>query len=183
MNSCLDLGVLQAYLDRELGESEMRAAASHLSGCRVCTANLEAVQSTAARVNALFDALAGEPFPEPAPSIARPRRRGWAAAVAGTLAAAVVLAVLFTRHPDSVPPPAAKHPAIVTPAPRPAASNRTTAPARKRHRRPKVDYFLALDTGDPMQIGTVVEVRLPGSIQAEVIVGDDGRARAIRFLQ
>jgi anti-sigma factor RsiW len=157
MSSCLTDATLQAYLDGELRD------AAHLRDCDACAGRLDLLRSRAARVYALLDALE-EPVPLSAVPVLRSRRRVWPTAVAGTLAASILLAIALPRHP-------------------------TVAPA--------VDYFMPLgDTGEPIQIGTVVQVSLPASlfddtgsvpasqrIQAELILGDDGRARAIRFLQ
>jgi hypothetical protein len=85
----------------------------------------------------------------------------------------------------------------------PGIVSRTVAPAVKpRFRRvrrskplPRLDDFLALDDGDPIQVGVVVRVMLPASafaampqtgatqvIMADLAIGEDGRARAIRFV-
>lgn len=157
MSSCFTDATLQAYLDGELSDT------GHLCACDACAARLDLLRSRAARVYALLDALE-EPVPLPTVPVSGPRRRAWPAAVAGTLAASILLAIALPRHPAVAP---------------------------------VFDYFVSLDdTGEPIQIGTVVQVSLPASlfdntgsvpasqqIQAELILGDDGRARAIRFLQ
>jgi hypothetical protein len=58
--------------------------------------------------------------------------------------------------------------------------------------RPALGNFVALDDADPMQMGLVVRVMLPFSdasltggpqeIAADLMIGEDGRARAIRFV-
>jgi hypothetical protein len=49
-------------------------------------------------------------------------------------------------------------------------------------RRPKTDFYLALDD-DPIETGLVVRVALDsGAVQADVILGPDGRARAFRLV-
>ncbi len=60
----------------------------------------------------------------------------------------------------------------------------------------RTDYFLELDDGEPIQMGFVVRMSLPALVlspwepmenaeemQADVIVDEGGRARAIRFLK
>ena len=73
------------------------------------------------------------------------------------------------------------------------ASARRRAP---RAHRPKpvslLDDFVAFDDADPIQIGMVVRVMFPVTgasfagaqeIAADLVIGEDGRARAIRFVQ
>jgi hypothetical protein len=52
---------------------------------------------------------------------------------------------------------------------------------------PALDDFVPFDDADPMQIGMVVRVMLPVSdateIAADLVIGEDGRARAFRFVQ
>jgi hypothetical protein len=46
--------------------------------------------------------------------------------------------------------------------------------------------FMALAGADPIQVGMVVRVMVPvsgRSLAADVVVGEDGRARAIRFIE
>jgi hypothetical protein len=70
------------------------------------------------------------------------------------------------------PPPEVVKPAIVRPAPRPA-------PAKPK---PQIQYYFALDN-EPIETGLVVRVGLNGGqTPADVIVGPDGRARAIRLV-
>jgi predicted anti-sigma-YlaC factor YlaD len=212
MRGCLHEGALAAYLDGELPEATRRRAAGHLQSCARCRARLERVEATAARVNALLDALVDE-VPVAATSDVLPFRARpgsdapwvrWAvAAAAGVLAISAVLGVLTISRGPQVAPPAlvAKKQATVQPAP--AIVSRTVAPAVKpkfrRVRRskplPRLDDFLALDDGDPIQVGVVVRVMLPASafaampqtgamqvIMADLAIGEDGRARAIRFV-
>jgi hypothetical protein len=210
MMGCLQEGVLAAYLDGELPEAARSGAAGHLQSCGACRARLERVGATAARVNALLDALVVEvpaaATPAVAPLRVRPRPHApmvrWVVA-AGVLAIAAMLGVLSTvRRPQVAGyAPVAKKMAAVQPAP--PIVNRTAAPAVKpgfrRVRRPKplprVDDFLALDDAGPIQVGVVVRVMLPlsafaampqtGATQAviaDLVIGENGQARAIRFV-
>ena len=72
-------------------------------------------------------------------------------------------------------------------------------PVRKRfpvHRQapqPALDDFVPFDDADPMQMGMVVRVMLPVSdasltggaqeVAADLVIGEDGRARAIRLVR
>ena len=212
MRGCLHEGVLQAYLDGELPEAKRWRAARHLQSCVLCRARLERVGTAAARVNGLLDALAGEDKVAATSAVLPLRARPgsdapwvrWAVAAAvGVLAIWVVLGVLIMSRRPQVAPPAliAKKQATVQPAP--AIVNRTVMPAVKRRSRrvrkskplPRLDDFLALDDDDPIQVGVVVRVMLPASafaampqsgatqvIMADLVIGEDGRARAIRFV-
>jgi anti-sigma factor RsiW len=162
--TCLDEGRLQSWLDRELPPDARRSADAHLAGCPACSAALEALASRDAEVAATLDSLSGAPAHRPV--IYTARRRWPAAAAAGALAASLLTVAILGQRP--VPPPV------------PEAAGQ----------------FLPLaDEPDPMQAGMVVRVSVPasllrytgaappsGMVQAEVIVGEDGRPRAVRFL-
>ena len=81
------------------------------------------------------------------------------------------------------------------------AGNRSSSARRVNHLRakPELAYFLPLDDYEPIEMGVVVRVQLPGSlfrspgmpldedqsgepIEADILVGEDGSARAIRFV-
>lgn len=189
MSACLNMGILQAYLDSELRTEEMQSAAAHLTTCGACAGALDEMRSRAARVGAWLGVLADGPA---RPVIADYKSRSSAPLLAAlALAASIVLfAVLVQRRPPaSMLVVAHRTPSVqrtVTPTLAPVAAT----PARKRKARPRrrVDYFLPLEDGEPIQIGTVVEVNLTArssseQIRAELIVDDEGRARAIRFLE
>lgn len=87
---CLDEGIIQAYLDGELGRDEARAAAAHLAACEECAALLASAEQETAFFAAAFapDAHAAVPTEllraritaavaqlEAAPEAPRPR--GW----------------------------------------------------------------------------------------------------------
>jgi hypothetical protein len=194
---CLDEGTLQAYLDSELPEARMRRAAGHLEACAPCRDRLGRIEAAVGRVNAWLDALAPAGLPaldEAVPRIAARTgglRWRWAAvALAGALAASVAL--FFANAPVArketrmlkVEAPLANARGSVT-------SVHRIATVRKRTPRPKprpaLDDFVPFDDADPIQIGMVVRVMLPVSdaseIAADLVIGEDGRARAFRFVQ
>jgi anti-sigma factor RsiW len=197
---CPDDGTLQEYLDSELSEARMRCASAHLEACPNCRDRLGRLEASMGHVHAWLDALEPEDLPalsEAAPRIAARAggaRWRWAAvALAGALAATV--AMFLANAP--VPPTAHKEAAVQKPQ-APLIDVRAVDPVRhragrvaKRVRRPKplagLDDFVAFDDADPMQMGMVVRVMLPVSdeseIPADLVIGEDGRARAIRFIQ
>ena len=162
--TCLDEGLLQPWLDRELSPDARRSADAHLAGCAACSAALDALRSRDAELGRMLDALSGAPTRH---SVIYTARRRWpAAAAAGALAASLIMVAILGQRP----------------APLPAAE--------------AAGRFLPLsDEPDPIQAGIVVRVSVPasllrytgavppsGMVQAEVIVGEDGRPRAVRFL-
>lgn len=190
----------------------MRRAAGHLRSCAACRARLERVGATAARVNALLDSLVVEvPMAATvavSPLRARPRpaapRVRWAVAAAlAVFAISALLSVLAVvwRPPVAAPARVAKKEATVQPAPAlvsrpvPAAAKPRVRRVRRSKPLPGLDDFLALDDADPIQVGVVIRVMLPVSafaatpqsgdpqaILADLVIGEDGRARAIRFV-
>src|ERR1035441_2191650 len=126
----------------------------------------------------------------------------WAAvALAGALAASVALFFANSRpHPE--PARAAKREAGMHKPQAPSVVYRAGPrghPVRKRfpvHRQapqPALDDFVPFDDADPMQMGMVVRVMLPVSdasltggaqeVAADLVIGEDGRARAIRLVR
>lgn len=208
---CMDVGTLQGYLDNELPEARTRCAAGHLELCAACRDRLERLAATAGRVDAWLGALAPEDLPAldaVVPPIA-PKAAGmpwrWAGmALAGALAASVVF---FFANPRPIPKlaahalepqaPAAKARNAASVTPRRAAMVRAAAvrkrfPAGPPATHPALDDFVLFDDADPLQIGMVVRVMVPVSgvslnggaqeIAADLMIGEDGRARAIRVL-
>jgi len=209
---CLDEGTLRAYLDRELPEAPTEGTASHLDACAACRGRLERLRATAESVHAWLDALAPDELPEPGQSVAHIAARTagvrwrWAAvALVGALAASIALFFAATRPAATVaakkaahaPPPQeqvaeARAPLTVAPHRTPAVRKRIRAPGAKP--RPALDDFVPFADAGPMQIGMVVRVMLPVSdvtsmagppreIAADLIIGEDGRPRAIRFVR
>ena len=104
------------------------------------------------------------------------------------MAAALVFAFLsLPKRTEKVvvaPPPTPQAPhARAAPAPPPAAVKpaiiRRVVPVKPK---PQVDYYVKLDD-EPIETGIVVRVGLEGGqVPADVILGPDGRARAIRLV-
>jgi hypothetical protein len=204
---CPDEGTLRAYLDIELPEAGLRDTAAHLEACAACRHRLAAVEATMGRVNAWLDAVAPEDLPaldSVAPRIA-PRKAGvhwrWAAvALAASLALFMATAGFLKKKEVPVQKPQttlADTRGPVSPAPYlNPAPYRATAVRKRLHRpkpRPASDDFVAFDDADPIQIGVVVRVMLPVSdasitggaqeVLADLIIGEDGRARAFRLVK
>ena len=189
MTKCLDEGALRAYLDRELPE-----AADHLEVCAECRGRLERMRAALDEVNVLLDALAPEDIA--AVQATAPRSRWVAGLAAAALAASLALVLILNRTPRAPAPPAKSVPfaRAVTPAtPRPELPPKPML-ARVRHRKqPSLDGFVPLAGADPLQMGMVVRVMLPVSdpslstgvreVPADLVIGEDGRARAIRFVE
>jgi hypothetical protein len=150
-----------------------------------------AIEARASGIRVLMEAL---PEPDPVvriPVLPQPSavRLGWAVAgLAVAVSAALVFALVPPRRPEplvAVPVPAA--PKAQAPAPpvtvKPAIIKRLP---RKRavppKPKPQVQYYVALDD-QPIETGVVVRVGLDnGLVPADVIVGSDGRPRAIRLI-
>jgi hypothetical protein len=134
----------------------------------------------------------------------RARSIGIAAALAAGLAVAAYL--LPNRHPTDAVAHSARAPKpmlVSPPAPAPALAQVAAAgagtaigpaltpvpPPRRPHRArrppstaPEPAYFLALDD-EPFDSGIIMRVAVkPGNLQADVVFGPDGRARAFRVI-
>jgi hypothetical protein len=189
---CWSEGELRAYLDHELSSRGMERAAAHIGQCTACASLCAQLMGRAELVARRMEALPEPVAPLRLPSVPRrvPVGRRWVAGAAG-LAAALAFGWMWTpRHaekavltppppppamtaPSPAPPPLTVKPAIIrkTPRPRPAAKPK-----------PQIQYYVALDN-EPIETGLVVRVGLNGGqIPADVIVGPDGRARAIRLV-
>lgn len=139
---------------------------------------------------------------------AQKRRYGFAVSMAAV--AALLLIVMLRMVNTPAPPPqqpSEKKQEVVGPVnaqveePAPLPRQANPAPAIKAQAKkstvPADDGgFIALNADDPIQIGKIVKMSLPASlfspgdsmpsnerVMAEVLVGEDGRARAIRLLQ
>jgi hypothetical protein len=207
---CLDEGTLQAYLDSELPEARIRRAADHLEGCAHCRERLARLEAAMACVNVCLNALAPEgldaqPLAHGAIVKVASKTRGgrWRWAAVGLAAAlAAPVALLFTnahaakkkaRSPEP-PAPLVSLQGPASPQPHRTVAVRKRLPAaRKTKPQSTLEGFVALDDADPIQMGIVVRVMVPVSdasmsggvkeIAADLMIGDDGRARAIRFVE
>jgi hypothetical protein len=211
MSACLNAEQFQALVDNELATTERASIATHIGGCDGCRGKLEAIQSSAMRLNSLMDSLVPEGLPEDSHGLlAIPRREsvtGWGMVgviSATAIAVLVLLAVVFLkRAPDLPNSPAVAQvasnstPSSITPAVVPIVT-----PTPKKVVRPKHSpalrtlQFHALDNGGPIDEGLIYRINLPVSdsgapvqskpaktVPAEVIVDETGQVRAIRFLQ
>lgn len=130
------------------------------------------------------------------------------AATVGTMltaAAAVILAILVHPRPSELRPAEPVVVATPEPTPQPAVVPATPAPRRVQHRQPAplreidTEFFPLLDVQPPFERGELVRVVVPAStmrdvgllvsqdhlsdlVQADVLVGQEGLARAIRFV-
>jgi len=180
MKHCWPDGDLRAYLDGEVAADARERIAAHLEFCTVCTARYREISERAAWVSAVM-ALSESAPPVGTPRL-RPRR--WPVAA---VALAAVLAIAFVM----LPRPAPVRRASVAKAVAPPALVATTAPMAVRavvHRpapRPPTpaEEFLRLDD-EPIETATLVRVSADnGALQADLIVGPDGRAHAIRVIR
>lgn len=194
MMQCWQAGELRAYLDGELPARDMERVAAHFEECAACR---ELGAELRRKAEWVASALGALPVAEPVSRMPRlPRRspaiRRWAwvgAAMAATVVLALVLVPSGAEKRVVVAPPAqtpsAATPAVPPPATvKPAIIRRILPPKRlvPSKPRPQLDYFLALDD-DPLEAGMVVRVALDnGRVPADVIVGTDGRAHAIRLV-
>lgn len=193
---CMNEGLLQAYLDKELSLIDTHAADAHLQLCARCRELAKTIQERSERVSLLLAALAPEDLPVPCPvvpqAIALPRTASWrwaGLAIAGALAACV--AILVSLPSPSVLPPPLIHRQV--PAAWPVKVVTALKPRPIRHLSPQSvpDDFVTLDDSEPLQMGMVVRVTLPGvpvpggqqDVMADLLIGEDGRARAFRFVQ
>jgi anti-sigma factor RsiW len=186
MTECWREGELRAYLDSELPPGDMQRVAAHVKECAGCGGACAELEARSARISMLLGAL---PEAEPVrqlPSLPRRSRAGWRWA-AGAAAAALLVAFLWMPKPTEkvvvVPPPHSGPQARAAPVP-PSATVEPAIIRRVVPVKPKaqVDYYVKLDD-EPIETGIVVRVGLDGGqVPADVILGPDGRARAIRLV-
>lgn len=219
MIACMTEGKLRACLDGELPSDEARSASRHLLSCERCRDEMGRLRTRASRVATLMGFLEPvSPGPQqdgaaalvhihgrvPEGRGARPIR--WAAI--GALAVLILLSLMIPkilRRPGlpavavgskAAAPASIASGAGLAEASLPAPEIQTSAQPAQSQARPRVDCYLALDNGEPVQMGFVVRMSLPASIlapwesaqdsrqiQADVVIDEDGRARAIRFLR
>jgi hypothetical protein len=192
MTQCWPEGALRAYLDGELPTGDMPQVAAHLGECRACDGLCRELAARAAHVSALMELLPerGEAMPRP---LGVPRRRANWIGVAVALAAGLAVAayLLPDRHPREAvvrPAPTPAPPAVAAVAAiAPAPAQTPEPPPRRRPRRvrptpPEPAYFVALDD-EPFESGVIMRMDVtPGNVQADIVFGPDGRARALRLV-
>jgi putative zinc finger protein len=211
MSTCLKEEQFQALVDNELAETERESISTHIAGCEECREKLDAIQSSAMRLNSLMDSLVPEGMPEVSHGLlATPNREsvtawGLVGVISATaVAALVLLAVIFLkRAPDRPNSPAVAQvasvtvPTAITPAVVPTVAHTPKKVIRPQHNsQPRTLQFHALDNGGPIEEGLIYRINLPISdsaapiqskpaktVPAEVIVDETGQVRAIRFLQ
>jgi anti-sigma factor RsiW len=180
MKNCWPFGDLRAYIDGEMTPDARAAIAVHLEACPACGARYRELTERAAWVSAAMD-LSGN---APAIPAARPRPRRWLVGAVGLAASlGIALLLLPKRAPERPAPVVAK--VVVPPAP-----VQTAAPAvhpAVHHAAPRrqdpPEEFLRLDD-EPIETATIVRVSAEdGALQADLIVGPDGRAHAIRVVR
>lgn len=183
MKECWAEGDLRAHLDGELPAEEGAQLAEHLKVCAECGGRYAELGRRAARVAGWMAVLA-EPAPAP---VALPSRNRFQYAVAA-LALAAGLAIGFAmlpkrgKEPGRIAAPVAQAPVLVTPLAVAVARPPAPRPQRPRKAVVRADYYLPLDD-EPIETGTVMRVGLAnGDVQAELILGPDGRAHAIRMV-
>jgi hypothetical protein len=199
VSGCWSEGELRASLDHEMPARDLERVAMHIRECVRCAEVYEELAGRASRIGTSLEALA-----ETAPVQVRPWGRRnylphhWVGAAAGVAAAFTFAVTVAPRRvsPPQLPAP----PPFVEPVARPIrsvpivqhhlASRRLVArqaPARRQPpARSRVEDFVALDD-QPIEAGVVVRVNLDdaangGRIPADLILGMDGRPRAIRFV-
>ena len=130
----------------------------------------------------------------------------WAAAwtTAAAAAAMVVFFVVTNRKPPAPAPvrEVVRQAVVVPPEPAPAAAVKTARRVRKPSTRPQevvTDFFPLMDPAPPFERGQLLRVELPASamqmvglpvredrladpVQADVLMGEEGLPRAIRFV-
>ncbi len=188
MKNCWPDGDLRAYMDGELTPESLELVSAHLTDCAACGARYRELSERSARVSKMLAALSEVEYVPVVPVRGVPGRdRKWAPALMALAAALTITFVLLPKRPTVRPAPMAKAivPAVAVEIPAPA-----TAPAPRRvvrhvaAPRPQMatEEFLRLDD-DPIETGTLVRVSAEdGALVADLIVGPDGRAHAIRVV-
>jgi hypothetical protein len=190
MKQCWPDGDLRAFRDGELPRERQERIAGHLEVCGACGTRYRELSERAARVSTLMAML-----PETAPAAAIPilparahHGRQWAVAALSLVAAMAVGFVVLPKRDVVRPAPVAKAPAPVAPVVPEAPVETAAVPVRPvarpaGARRPILrEDFLRLDD-EPLETGTVVRIGAEnGDVQADLILGPDGRAHAIRVV-
>jgi hypothetical protein len=190
MTQCWPEGALRAYLEGELPSEDMQRVAAHLGDCRACDGLCTELAARVAHVSALLELL-----PEWGGAMRRPagvprRRANWiGVAVALAAGLAVTAYLLPDRHPREAlvrpvptPAPPLVAAAVAAIAPAPAQPPAPRRPRRVRPTAPDPAYFVALDD-EPFESGVIMRMDVkPGNVQADIVFGPDGRARAFRLV-
>jgi len=206
MTNCWSEGDLRAYLDGELPTGDMQLVAAHLGECTDCDGLCTQLAGRAAHVTALLDLLpewegASQRTPARPVVVMAPKRTGvehWWVGAAVALAAGLALAAYLSPKPS--PQISELRPVPVTPAivPQTAPATLALAPEadgapasrvvpiarvrRSRQPQPDREYFIALDD-EPFESGVIMRMDVkPGNVQADIVFGPDGRARAFRLV-
>jgi Putative zinc-finger len=192
MNGCWSEGELRAWVDGELPARDMERVGAHIEVCGTCHALWEEVSTRGTRVGTWLEALPEMAAPVKLPAIPRRAQSMKPLGIGGGIAAALLVTLLLSHtsapHPQPVPAQA-----VLKLAP-PRAVSVASAPRVKRairrrlrpKNKPRIEDFIALDN-EPLETGIVVRVSLDTgpdgvAIPADVIVGPDGRPRAIRLI-
>jgi hypothetical protein len=191
--TCLQDGDLQQYLSEPVASATRKRVDAHLASCVTCRVALDRLTATNAHVDGLLSSLITDEFIVNADiALARVRRRiespsrwfvsrpWWAISAA---ACAVVIALGLWAQTRSL----SDRVALPIPA--------TVALAGAEDPLPGSHDYLPIGPGGPMQMGIVIRVTLPPSAlaafgvtssaatQADLLVGDDGFAHAIRLVR
>ena len=192
MKQCWPEGDLREYLDGELPLETQEQIGEHLEKCAACGTLCEQLSERASRVSNLM-ALLPEPGPLVMPATVKMmpvrtgRRRAWMVP-ALALAAALVIGFIVLPRQVAPAPTVAATAQVETPAVSPVAAAPPVTPRRRlvhqastRSPAPHAD-FLRLDD-EPLETATLVRVSAEnGEVQADLLVGPDGRAHAIRVI-
>jgi len=192
MTECWSTGDLRAAIDRELPPETLQRIAAHLEECGKCRAEHAELAARAARVMASVEELISVPRPVRA-TVKTTHGLRWAVPLALAAGLAIGWMVLPKRTAPPATPPA-KHVAVV-PAQKPLEQSTAEAvpptprrvlprPVRTtaRRARPETVDFVALDDR-PIDNGVVMRVSWgPENLQADIIFGPDGSARAYRLV-
>ena|SRR5215469_15732565 len=192
MSACWSQGELRAWLDGELPARDMEAVAAHRKQCAACAGVLERLAAREAWVSARLRSLPETSGLVKLPRISRPTRPLWPVTAAAGIAATLAVVLLAPRQhapvPQPKPPQMASKAAPALPAPAPPMKVKQAIIRRKLPPKPqpRVEDYVALDD-EPIESGVVVRVSLEagidgGQVPADVILGPDGRARAIRLV-
>jgi anti-sigma factor RsiW len=187
MKQCWPEGDWRAYFDGELPPQSQERMTAHLAACQECGARYRELSARAERVSNLMAMLPAVQAGEvPSLPIAARHGRQWTVAALSLAAALAIGFVMFPKkHAPTVPhtppaPPPTVAPPVVASIP-PAVPHRAI---RRAAARPMVQYtdFVRLDD-EPLETGTIVRVSAEnGDVQADLLMGPDGRAHAIRLI-